>query len=248
MFSAFSFGKIIKTILPGVLLTAALLMLMEGFWALWKPGEGFLLEAVPKEWVTPVTAALIPVSLILGFFLNTFVWMVLNPQMRACSDAALSGTIYTALRQKLSEGLWTGSTGYFAKLGRPLGPASPPDRPPLEYYYLPSVTLTHLNYLWESYFCWYEFDINSAYALWVLVPAATFLLWAKLRPNFLPFFLVALLLLVVSAALYRMLRAAAVRNLVSYERNLMLLITASLAKSAKDAKSTAMENADETAV
>jgi hypothetical protein len=32
MFSAFSFGKIIKTILPGAILTAALLFLAEGLW------------------------------------------------------------------------------------------------------------------------------------------------------------------------------------------------------------------------
>lgn len=72
MFSAFSFGKIIKTILPGAILTTALLLLIESLWGLWQPEAGFLLGRIPENWITPVTAALIPLSLILGFYLNTF--------------------------------------------------------------------------------------------------------------------------------------------------------------------------------
>ena len=43
-----------------------------------------------------------------------------------------------------------------------------------------------------------------------------------------------LLLLAVICALYKMLTRAAVKNLVSYEKNLMLLITGALASAAKN--------------
>ncbi len=246
MFSAFSFGKIIKTILPGAILTTALLLLVEGFWGLRRPSAGFLFGQIPKDWITPVTAALIPLSLILGFFLNTFTWMVLNHRLRARCDAELATTICAPLRKKLTEGLWTESLEFFVKLGRALERVSLPDRPPpLEYYYLPVVTLTHLNYLWESYFCWYEFDINSACALMLSVPAAAFLLWVKLPQCHSLFLVLTLPLLGFSWALYLILRRAAVKNLVGYERNLLLLITGSLVKAAKNARSSAAEDGGE---
>jgi hypothetical protein len=234
MFSAFSFGKIIKTILPGAMLAAALLLLAEGLWGLWRPADGFLLANIPKDWITPFTAALIPVSLILGFFLNTFAWMTLNSRIRARSDAEIKPTVYAVLREKLTEGLSADQAAYFAKLGTPFGMVSFARPPTLEYYYLPVVTLTNLNYLWESYFCWYEFDINSAAALILSVPAAVFLLWVRLRHSQFLLTGLILLLLALSFALYKMLTRAAVKNLVSYEKNLMLLITGALACSTKN--------------
>src|ERR1700682_2488171 len=102
MFSAFSFGKIIKTILPGAIVTAALLLLAEGLWGLWRPAEGFLLGQIPKDWITPFSASLIPVSLILGFFLNTIAWMILNSAVRERSNLEIKPTIYASLREKLT--------------------------------------------------------------------------------------------------------------------------------------------------
>src|SRR5712672_1901047 len=100
MFSAFSFGKIIKTILPGAILTTALLLIIEAIWALLFPGDSFLLAKIPTDWITPVSAGLIPLSLILGFFLNTFTWMALNQRMRVRCDAELSTTIYCGMRKR----------------------------------------------------------------------------------------------------------------------------------------------------
>jgi hypothetical protein len=243
MFSAFSFGKIIKTILPGAILSLALVLFAEGFWVLWQHETGFLLAKVPKEWITPVTASFIPFSLILGFFQNTLVWMVLNHRVRARSDAELRPTVYAPLREKLSQGLWAEAGAYFEKSGRALGKESYPDRPQLEYYFMPVVSLTHLNYLWESYFCWYEFDVNSACALVFCALAATFLLCVKLWQS--PLLLLWLIppLLASSWALYVILMRAAVKNLVAYEKNLLLLITGSLANAAKNAPSSAMNDA-----
>ena len=240
MFSAFSFGKIIKTILPGAILTAGLLMLIEAAWGLWHPGSGLLIGRLNKDWITSVSAALIPVSLILGFFLNTFAWMAVNPRVRARCDAELAATLYPTLRQKLTACLWAGCQDSFGKLNQPLGGVSLPRRQPLEYYFLPTVTLTHLNYLWESYFCWYEFDINSACAILLSLPGAGFLLWVKLQGAACSFLLLMLLLLVLSGALCLMLARAAVRNLVAYEKNLLLLITGSLANAANSAASSSL--------
>jgi len=234
MFSAFSFGKIIKTILPGAILAAALLLIAEGLWGLCRPTEGFLLGKISKDWITSFTAALIPLSLILGFFLNTFAWMTLNSRIRERSAEALKNTAYAALRVKLTEVLSADSGGYFAKLGKPLPAVSFPSPPTLEYFYLPAVNLTNLNYLWESYFCWYEFDINSAAALVLFVPAAGFLLWVKLQHSLILFIGLILLLLALSCALYKMLKLAAVKNMVSYEKNLMLLITGALTSAVKN--------------
>ncbi|MBZ5530172.1 MAG: hypothetical protein LAO20_01955 [Acidobacteriia bacterium] len=243
MFSAFSFGKIIKTILPGAILGLALALFAEGAWALWQPGTGFLIAKLHKDWITPVTAAFIPFSLILGFFQNTVVWMALNHRARARSDAELRGTIYAELREKLSRGLWEDSAAYFGQAGRALGQLARPDRPTLEYYYLPAVTLANLNYLWESYFCWYEFDINSACALLLCALAAVFLLCVKLWQYPCVFFLLGLALLAFSCVVIGVLWRAAIKNLVSYEKNLLLLISGSLAKAANGAPSATVDNA-----
>jgi hypothetical protein len=67
---------------------------------IWRPAEGFLLGKTPKDWITSFSAALIPVSLILGFFLNTIAWMILNSLVRARSDLEIKQTVYGKLREK----------------------------------------------------------------------------------------------------------------------------------------------------
>jgi hypothetical protein len=229
VFSAFSFGKIIKTILPGSILAAALLLIAEGFWAIARPAEGFLLTQVPKDWITPFAAALIPVSLILGFFLNTLAWLTLNSRLRACCTAEIKEmAVYAPLRGQLTAVLSADLEKYFSGHGRTWQSVPFKTPPTLEYYYLPVVTLTNLNYLWESYFCWYEFDINSVAALIPFVISAAFLLLVKLSGSLLLCAGLILLLFFVFFALCKMLWRAAVKNLVSYEKNLMLLITGSL--------------------
>jgi hypothetical protein len=231
MFSAFSFGKIIKTILPGAILASALLLFVEGVLELCYPHRGFLLADLPKDWITPFTASLIPLSLILGFFLNTFTWITLNTPLRKLCEKEITPTIYATLRTKLTEGLAAELTAYCNKIGAPSGGVSFSPPPPLAYYYLPPVTLTNLNYLWESYFCWYEFDINSAIALIFALAAAVFLLGVRLPQREVLFY--GLILALLTAALCTMLWRAAVKNLVSYEKNQILLIAGSLACAAK---------------
>jgi len=236
MFSAFSFGKIIKVILPGAILTTAFLLILEAIWGLLFPGDGFLLAKVPADWVTAVSAGLIPLSLILGFFLNTFTWMALNQRMRSRCDAELNTTIYRSMREQFSQAIWTDYSSYLTQKGLAHAPTAPPPRASLEYYYLPWMDLTNLNYVWESYFCWYEFDINSACALVLCFPSAVLLLWVKMPQCHILLLVLTAPLLVLAFGIYKILSRAAVKNLASYEKNLMLLISGSLVKSTNDSK------------
>ena len=221
MFSAFSFGKIIKTILPGTILAAAILLLCEGLWLLTK-GKS-LLEVVNKDWLTPIGAALIPLSLILGFLLNTFVWLVLNERLRALAVAELGPTVFPGIREQLHEGLWRSIGDRFG--GEAHASLREPPREALEYFYLPVVSLTHLNYLWESYFSWYEFQLNTGCALALSLPSVALYAWARTGPARFGWFLLALsVALIVVVALAAGLKIAAVKNRVQYEKNLVLLI------------------------
>ena len=230
MFSAFSFGKIIKTVLPGVILTAALILLAEAVWRFSQPDAGLLLSYIPKDWITAITAGLIPVTMILGFLLNTFAWLRVNRTMRRRSDAMLAGSAYSAMRVQLSQGLWAELREDCERRNLPFDTGVTfDDRPQLEYYYLPRVKFTNLNYLWESYFCWYEFDINCACALIVLGVAVAVLLFANLRQCPLYLILLELLVFGLTARSWSILKLAAVKNLTAYEKNLMLLLAGSLA-------------------
>ena len=81
MYSAFSFGKIIKTILPGSILAGTLFLIAETIGVRFY--QTSLLQAiVAKEAAALAGAVLVPVSLFLGFVLNTFVWLYLNGAVR----------------------------------------------------------------------------------------------------------------------------------------------------------------------
>lgn len=77
MLSAFSFGKIIKTFLPGTLLCAAMLVVLEGLYR-WIGGCSIVPIIANKDIIVATTAALLPLSLLLGFVLNTIVWLFFN--------------------------------------------------------------------------------------------------------------------------------------------------------------------------
>ena len=112
--------------------------------------------------------------------------------------------------------------------------ANSPLRSSLEYFYLPTISLDRLNYLWESYFSWYEFQINTAAALLILVPGEFFLVWVAVRPVYPELFIALVLTLIPLTILLAVgLWQAAKRNLVEYRKNLLLLITGSLTHSRK---------------
>jgi hypothetical protein len=147
MLSAFSFGKIIKTFLPGSLLCAGLLLVAEA-----------LCQALGRQSIVPIiankdvivatTAGLLPLSLILGFVLNTVVWFAINRWMRALVHLQLGRSVtHVTLRSALVDRLHAG-----LKRVAPTLTAVDPEFESLEYFYLPLVTLEHHSQLWESYF------------------------------------------------------------------------------------------------
>lgn len=148
MFSAFSFGKVIKTILPGSVFAAGLVLLVEAVrLLLWGRAGALFIVIANKEWVTAAAAALVPVSLILGFLLNTFAWLVLNQRMRSEVNAELQGTPFPGIRDKLSQELWRKMAQFRPALKADEPAEKIPARESLEYFYLPVVSLAHLNYL-----------------------------------------------------------------------------------------------------
>jgi hypothetical protein len=233
MFSAFSFGKIIKTILPGSILAAGLILLAEGLWqSTIAPGESLVAKLAVKDWLTAVTAALIPLSLILGFLLNTWVWIYFNARMRAQVDAQLAGTIFPEIRKELSSGLWKSVRSRLAGSAADLAQMKNPTRESLEYFYLPVVSLDRLNYLRESYFSWYEFQINTAFSVLISMPFVAFVLFVKMPGNTAVVAAIVVALAFATYFFFRGLWRAAARNLVEYEKDLMLLIAGSLAHGA----------------
>ncbi len=238
MFSAFSFGKIIKTILPGLILTTGLVLLAETVLRSTGASASLLHKLADKDFAPAAAAVLVPLSLILGFFLNTVVWLGCNQKMRERSDAELSATVFPYIRAKLAARLWQNLSDELEDPSIIERRAKNPTRESLEYFYLPALSLDRLNYLWESYFSWYEFQINSAAALLFLVPGEVLFPWVAIYPSRPEIFLLCLLSFVPATVLLAWgLCYAAQKNLTEYRKNLVLLIAGALVFSGKAAGS-----------
>jgi hypothetical protein len=222
MLSAFSFGKIIKTFLPGSLLCAALLLVAEALWQLLSC-RSIVPIIANKDVIVATTAALLPLTLILGFVLNTVVWFAINGWMRALVRWRLrKSTAYMVLRSALLDRLHVGLKRVAPKLE-----AIDPKLESLDYFYLPVVTLERHNQLWESYFSWYEFQTNTALATVLFAAALVFYLLVKpLQPSH--EIIACELVIAVSIAGAVMLLAAAAGNLIQYELKLPVLIADAL--------------------
>lgn len=97
----------------------------------------------------------------------------------------------------------------------------------LEYFYLPVVTLERHNQLWESYFSWYEFQANTAFA--VLLLAAALIFYLCVRPLQPPHeFWACAVVIVVSIVGAVMLLIASIMNLLEFDRKFLVLVAASL--------------------
>ncbi len=154
MLSAFSFGKIIKTFLPGTILCAAMLLLLEAVSQSIKHCS-IVPVIANKDVVVATTAVLLPISLLLGFVLNTVVWLVVNRWIaRPLARWRLEKSdTFKKLRAGLAEKLCASLKSFAKDELRQI------DREfeSLEYFYLPVVTLERHNLVWESYFSWYDF-------------------------------------------------------------------------------------------
>jgi hypothetical protein len=172
--SSFSFGKIIKTFIPGVIAAGAPLFLIEfayraaegsrcapgvGLWRCFAAGS-FFTHVVLRDGTSAAAfgAAMVPLALMLGFFLNTGLWLCVNEWCRRWADSnmdmQLKGT-RAALEARAIEGLTVVLRGQ--------DPGAP--RVHLHDFFLPVMDLDRLTFLRESYFSWFEFQINSAAAL-----------------------------------------------------------------------------------
>jgi hypothetical protein len=221
MFGAFSFGKIIKTILPGTILCLGVLLLVEALG--WKfRGSSVLWFLSEEKRLTAFTAALVPLSLMLGFFLNTFLWMTVNKRVRRIARRDVDAEGYANLRKAIlrrrNEGL--------ARLATDFAVSEPP-RESLEYYFLPRITQERLGFVWESYFSWYEFQMNSAYALLLASVPAGYYLNVILVSERARWVLPAIVFLAAVLAALALCRAA-LANHCAYERSLLVLIAGSL--------------------
>jgi hypothetical protein len=220
MLSAFSFGKIIKTFLPGSLLSAALLLVAEALVRV-LGGQSLVPIIANKDVIVATTAALLPLTLVLGFVLNTVVWFAINGWMPALVRWRLrKSTAHAALQSALLHRLRVG-----LKRVAPALDGVDPGLESLEYFYLPVVTLERHNQLWESYFSWYEFQTNTALATVLLAAALVFYLLV-MQPCHET--IACVLVIVVSIAGAVMLLAAAAGNLFQYQLKLPVLIAGAL--------------------
>ena len=227
MYSAFSFGKIIKTILPGSILAGTLFLIAEILW-LETRGTSLLATLIDQEAVAVAGAALVPVSLILGFLLNTIVWLHLNASVRSCVKAELARTPFAELREALCELIRRDVNGQMGGTRAELCKDTWPEPLSLEYYFLPAISVERLSYLWESYFSWYEFHLNTLCAL--AMASAAVVATLLLRPPASGVWTVIICLALAAACglLCRVLWKSAIRNMAAYERNLVLLIAGSI--------------------
>lgn len=224
MLSAFSFGKIIKTFLPGTILCAAILLLLEAVSQSIKHCS-IVPVVANKDVVVATTAVLLPISLLLGFVLNTVVWLVVNRWIaRPLAHWRLEKSdTFKKLRAGLAEKLCACLKSFAKDELRQI------DREfeSLEYFYLPVVTLERHNLVWESYFSWYEFQANTALA--VLLLAAALIFYLCVKPLKAPHeFWACFLTIAISILGTLTLMTASIMNLAEFERKLLILIAGSL--------------------
>lgn len=172
--SSFSFGKIIKTFIPGVIAAGAPLLLIEfgyrvtegsgcapgvGLWRCFATGS-FFRQVVLRDGTSAAAfgTAMVPLALMLGFFVNTSLWLCVNERCRQWADFKMDTQLKAtrvALEARAIEGLTVVLRGQ--------DPGTP--RVHLHDFFLPLMDLDRLTFVRESYFSWFEFQINSAAAL-----------------------------------------------------------------------------------
>jgi hypothetical protein len=231
MYGAFSFGKIIKTILPGSILAGTLVLVADTLW-LHLYQASLLAAVLAKEATTIAGAAMVPASLILGFLLNTFVWMYVNKIVRRRVDAELATTPFSALRDALCERMRREIEVELGAARTQLCAGRWTGRLTLEYYFLPALTVEHLTYLWESYFSWYEFQLNTICALAAACAVSIGVLFVRAPFGSGAMALVSVVAALLCGATCRMLWQSAIRNMVSYEKNLVVMITRAITPAA----------------
>jgi len=235
--SAFSFGKIIKTFIPGLLAAAAVVLVLEllyhissstlcaprsGFWGCFFAGSLLRRIVADTARTTAFGALLIPLALLLGFFLNTVMWFSVNGWCRSRVERAM-GKEFEAARKSLED---DASFAFRSVIGE----AAEVPRVHLHDFYLPLMNLDKLTFLRESYFSWFEFHFNSVAALFVtaITYAVTVIVLAShwsMAVNWLSHLIVPI---VLCAGLGWFLAVAGLGNLRRYQEGFVWLLVGTL--------------------
>lgn len=225
MLSAFSFGKIIKTFLPGTILCAALLLALETAFQ-WIGHRSIVPIIANKDIIVATTAALLPIALILGFVLNTVVWLLVNRLVarpivhRRLAKSSTYVCLHAGLLARMHAGLKDCAQD-LDSVGDHFDS--------IEYYYLPLITLERHNLVWESYFSWYEFQANTALAIVIFAVAlCAYLSVLRLKPIHESWAEASTIVIAVTG--FATLLWASLLNLEEFERKLLILIAGSLAE------------------
>lgn len=235
--SSFSFGKLIKTFIPGLLAAGAPLLVGElvyrlsgqetcpagtGLWRCFF-SESFVWSVALADATRAAAfgAALVPLSLILGFSINTLLWLCVNEPCRRWCDARLDPALLAA-RRRLEALALQGM--------RPLAGEPAPHRIHLPDFFLPRLDLPQLTFLRESYFSWFEFHLNSAVALSLTVAAyAVTFVWLGLVWELPIGWLQHVVLPVALAAgAVALLVVAGIRNLTRYQEGFLWFLAGTL--------------------
>ncbi len=235
--SAFSFGKILKTFIPGLIAAAGSLLLVElayrvssgkpcapgsGFWPCFFSESLLSVALADTARTTAFGALLLPIALMLGFLLNTVMWFCVNDICRRRADRKIDGALreaHATLEGKALE-------AYRAVLA---APAAAP-RVHLSDFYLHLVDLEKLTSLRESYFSWFEFHLNSLGALCLTAAAYTVTVTALGQRWSIAFSWLSHLVVPLAAvlALGMFLWCAGLRNLQRYQEGFVWFLVGTL--------------------
>lgn len=226
--SSFSFGQLIKTFLPGLIATVSPILLFETLYAWPRPAPASLLGLLQQAFVIQLggqnllgaITLLALIALVLGFSLNSVHWVLFHDRCRArCTSPELSEA-KKRLERVVARALDETLPGNYGKL--------PPSIPG---FFLSHLDLAKNNFLRESYFAWYEFDMNSLVALavvlitFIVTSIALTVHWALAWRQ------EALLILIVTAMFagaMRFLWLVALRNLKTYEERFFWFLLGTL--------------------
>lgn len=234
MLSAFSFGKIIKTFLPGIILLMALVLLADiAYQMLFIEAKTNLITGIIQHTnLATVVSIVVPLSILLGIFLNTVLWPTVIDNLREkwrCKEDRCVRDCFDHLKSLANQNIMELSKDKNVMSSLQKFPVT------LRYYYLPIIKLENLNYIWESYFSWFEFQINILFALLFLlvsvITAGTFYivkydLIESLHK--LSLIILATLILFIFALTAYYLVKSAQKNIWRFDEGLVCLIAGSL--------------------
>lgn len=231
IFGNFTFGKSIKTLIPGFVILSGLCLLIDSIAFLFQPDYKplSLLKSLSSIFIEqPVFSGLIilSASIILGIFSNIVFYTYLNDKFirRAFKKKhpefeAIENDFKEALTEVfLSKNHLTQQT-YFSKMERHLHNVDD------LYFLMPILPLDKYNFLLESYWYYLEFiqNICMATAFWVLslyIYIISFGIKFGVSPSLILLF-TALTILIIPV--FRMLKKAALKNFKSHQFKLLSL-------------------------